>query len=101
MKHLVECKEQAEAEGDSKRYKAIKRMIQAKSTHCSYKKLQVATKDFQSPELVAVQITDDDGAIKTISDPAEMTPLLVEAGRRHYAQANGTPFTVGPLANIE
>ena len=101
MKHLEECQKIAAAEGDIKKSKAIKRMIQAESTHRSYKKMRMTTKDSKSPGLAAVQVTEKDGSIKTISDPAEMTPLLVEAGRRHYSQANGTPFTVGPLADIE
>ena len=101
MEHLQDCKETAEINGDKSLAKTIGRIIQAESTKSTYSKLRWATKPSKSPGLAAVQLKDSDGSLKTITDPREMTPLLVEAGTQHFAQAEGTPFTVGPLADIE
>ena len=101
MEHLLDCKETAEESGDTKLAKKIGRIIQAETTKSSYAKLRWATKGTKSPGLAAVHVKEPDGELKTITDPREMTPLLIEAGTRHFAQAEGTPFTTGPLADIE
>ena len=100
MEHLLDCKDTAEATGDKTLAKKINRIIQAESTKSTYSKMKWATKPAKSPGLAAVHLKEDDGSLRAITDPREMTPLLVEAGERHYAQAEGTPFTVGPLAMI-
>lgn len=86
--------------GDKNRARTLRRINDCEATRESYAKLK-SIKDRRSAGLTAVQIEQPDGSIKTTSDPTEMEELLVQEGRRHYAQAHGTPFTVGPLADIQ
>lgn len=86
---------------DKNKAKALRAIARCEATRRSYLKLRFATKGRQSGGLAAVQQLKPDGQIETVTKPDEMIPLLLEAGRRHFSQANGTPFTKGPLATLE
>lgn len=92
----------ATASKDEKKAKAIRAIIRCEATKESFAKLRLATKGVQTSGITAVQVPSEDGKGRdTITNPTDMVPLLIEEGRRHYSQAEGSPFTIYPLADIE
>lgn len=100
-KMLEEDLNTAEDNNDEKKAKALWAIAKCEATKRSYEKLRFATKGTNSGALSAVQQLQPDGSVKTTTHPDEMIPLLLEAGRRHFSQADGTPFTKKPLADME
>lgn len=91
----------AESAEDKNKAKALRAIARCEATKRSFLKLRFATKGRQSGALSAVQQLKPDGQVETTTHPDKMIPLLLEAGRRHFSQAEGTPFTKGPLATLE
>ena len=78
----------------------MNRLVCAESSHQVWTKVGDALHVNKSGGLKAIQLAQEDGSLSTVSDPKVMTPLLVKASRKHYMQADGTPFTTEPLADI-
>lgn len=83
---------------EAKKYRAIIRSEALKKSHA---KLKMVTKGPLSGGLSAVEVVDENGTRSTVTDPSKMMTLLLEEGRRHFAQADGTPFTKKPLASMQ
>jgi len=89
---------------DKKKKCIILALKRAEELRNCYKLVRSVTKPQQSNGIsqVKVPIENADGVItwKSVYDPNEIENLVLHQHRKHFSQAQGSPFTVEPLSTL-
>ena len=84
----------------------VKRIKQAEELKRSYEKIRHIMRPSSAALVTQVEVPDDDlppkqcQKWKRVTDPKEVTKIIFERNVKHFQGANGTPFTVEPLASL-
>ena len=103
--HQIELIATLEADGDKKTAKIIKRIKRAEAVSRVFKKIAFARGKTMTGGLTQLLVPENpEENPKTckrwrlVQDPEEIKRLLQDRNKRHFGQAQGTPFTMNPLA---
>jgi len=91
---------QALAAKQHKKSQAIKYLIRAERNRQCYARFRQHTKPKLAGGLAYINITNADGATTPVLDRDELETTLLEHSRTHFAQVEGSPFTVEPLSQL-
>jgi len=97
QQHLEALLNKAIIEKQHKRTKALEYLIRAERNRLCYARFRQHTKPKASGGLAYITVPDDSGIHKPLLDRNELESTLLEYSRTHFAQAEGSPFTVEPL----
>jgi len=100
QRHLEAILDQATAANQKKRTKVLTYLIQAEQNQQCYARFQQHTKPKSPGGLAYVMVCDEHGQPKPLLDKEELETTLLEHSRTHFAQAEGSPFTIEPLSRL-
>ena len=96
---------EAALSGDKEKAKILRRLHKAETTHKAFLKLRRFLKPLHAGGVTKLEIpvNQPDGTTTTemTEDPAKIEEACLTRNKRHFAQAEGTPFTVHPLSQLE
>jgi hypothetical protein len=92
--HLTFRQEVLVLEGKIERAKALKTIRRAEQRSRCFKKFQAITRPTRTAGGIAFVLSPNPNGMYTrIQQPAELESSLFHRNRRHFSQADGTPFT--------
>ena len=101
--HLQNCLETAEAQGNSKRAKAIRGMQKAEAVSQVFTKLRAARGKMPNGGLDSLLVPAEEGADpkqctdwRRVEEPEEIRILLEERNRKHFGQSKNCNLTSPP-----
>jgi len=97
QQHLEVLLNKAKIDNKQKRTTALKYLIRAECNRLCYAHFRQHTKPKASGGLAYITVPDDSGIQKPLLDKHELESTLLEHSHTHFAQAEGSPFTVKPL----
>ena len=77
---------------------SLRRIDKAEATKVCYKLLRKYPKPSTRGGITRIEIINDDGTIRTVTEPNEVFNLILKRNHAHFSQATGTPFTTPPLS---
>ena len=96
---------EAALSGDHEKAKILRRLHKAETTHTAFLKLRRFLKPLHSGGVTKLEIpvNQPDGTVtfEMTEDPAKIEAACLTRNKQHFAQAEGTPFTIPPLSQIE
>ena len=97
--------QEAELEGDHHKARILRRLHKAETTHSAFLKLRryLKPKNTGGVTKLELPINQPDGStvFELTEDPDKIELACLERNKQHFAQAQGTPFTIPPLSQIE
>jgi exonuclease III len=98
--HLVAKAAEAAKQGNEAAEKAIVAIRKAEESRTVYARLRRLMGKDKKGGLSHVLVEKDDGRVECVHDLREINALLLERNRKHFSQADGTPFTTAPLVDL-
>jgi len=95
--HLEALLNKAIVNNQHKRTKALKYLICAEQNCLCYARFRQHTKPKAAGGLAYITVPDDTGTPQPLLDKQDLESMLLEHSRTHFAQAEGSPFTIEPL----
>jgi len=95
---MEEILNQALAAKQQKKSQALKYLIQAEQNRQCYARFRQHTKPKSAGGLAYINVTTADGMTAPILEQGELETTLLEHSHTHFAQVEGSPFTVEPLS---
>ena len=96
---------EAELSGDLQKAKILRRLYKAETTHKAFLKLRrfLKPKNTGGVTKLEIPINQPDGTeiVEMTEDPKLIETACLQRNKQHFSQAQGTPFTVPPLSEIE
>ena len=97
--------QEAALAGDNDRAKILRRLHKAETTHKAFLKLRRFLKPRHTGGVTKLEIPTQQPngttTIETTEDPHTIEEACLTRNRQHFAQAQGSPFTIPPLSIIE
>jgi len=98
--HLEVLLNKATLDNQQKRTKALTYLIRAERNCFCYARFRQHTKPKAAGGLAYITIQDDSGAQQPLLDQQDLESTLLEYSRQHFAQAEGSPFTINPIHRL-
>jgi len=98
--HLEAVLNEARATNKQKKSKALENLIRAEQNRRCYAAFRQSTKPKATGGLAYIMVPDGENQPRTIMEKDELDDTLLEYSRKHFATAQGTPFTVEPLQHL-
>jgi len=98
--HLEATLNEARTANKKKKSQALTNLIRAEQNRRCYSAFRHTTKPKSQGGLAYITIHDGDNPTQMILDKDDMNHTLLEYSRKHFATAQGTPFTVEPLTHL-
>ena len=86
--------------GKTKVEKALKQILKAEEQKGTFDRLRRLLKKDQRGAHRYIIKQEQDGTERMILDQEEINATLLERNRKHFSQADGTPFTTKPLVDL-
>ena len=97
--------QEADLAGDHNKATILRRLHRAETTHKAFLKLRrfLKSKNTGGVTKLEIPINQPDGSVNVelSEDPKLIETACLDRNRNHFAQAQGTPFTIPPLSMIE
>ena len=97
--------QEAELSGDTQKARILRRLHKAETTHKAFLKLRQVLKPKNTGGVTKLElpINQPDGTeiFEVTEDPKIIETACLQHNKQHFSQAQGTPFTVPPLSQIE
>ena len=97
--------QEADLAGDSQKAKILRQLYRAETTHNAFMKLRRFLKPRNTGGVtkLKIPINQPDGSVtvELSEDPKLIEAACLTRNKQHFAQAQGTPFTIPPLSLIE
>jgi len=98
--HLEALLNKAILDNKQKRTKALTYLIRAKRNCMCYARFRQHTKPKASGGLVYITVPDENGEPQPLLDQQDLESTLLDHSRKHFAQVEGSPFTVDPINRL-
>jgi len=98
--HLEALLNKAILDNQQKRTKALTYLIRAERNRLCYARFRQHTKPKASGGLAYITVPDNNGDPQPLVDQQDVESTLLEYSRNHFAQAEGSPFTVDPINRL-
>jgi len=98
--HLEATLNEARSQNQKKKSQALTNLIRAEQNRWCYSAFRQTTKPKAQGGLAYITITEGENPPQTILDKDAMNATLLEYSRKHFATAQGSPFTVALLTHL-